>query len=83
MEIAEAHAALENWKRRNLRITVELDELMRDRDQVVRDAYAAGVNIRQIHLRTGVGRTTIYRILGLDAESTAGLDALEEGNPAT
>jgi hypothetical protein len=71
MDIMQAERALADWKQRNLQFTSELDRLTGDRDQLVRDAYAAGMNIRQIHLRSGVGRTTIYRILGLkeDGES--------------
>jgi Helix-turn-helix domain of resolvase len=68
MDITEAGDALEAWKRRNWVVTVQLDELIRDRDQLIRDAYAAGVNIRQIHMRSGIARSTIYRVLGLDAE---------------
>lgn len=33
------------------------------RDRVVREAHAAGVSINRIHTLTGIGRSTIYRIL--------------------
>ena len=33
------------------------------RDDLVARAYQAGVSVRQIHLRSGIGRQTIYRIL--------------------
>jgi DNA invertase Pin-like site-specific DNA recombinase len=33
------------------------------RDEFVREAYAAGVSINRIHTLTGIGRNTIYRIL--------------------
>lgn len=33
------------------------------RIDLVRRAYAAGFNIRKIHLISGIGRTTIYRDL--------------------
>lgn len=35
------------------------------RDDIVRAAHAAGVNPHQIHKLSGIGRTTVYRILGL------------------
>jgi hypothetical protein len=54
---AEAAAALAEWKSRSA-------EVGRDRDPVVRAAADAGLNIRQIHLRTGIARSTIYSILG-------------------
>ena len=34
------------------------------RDETVRAAAAAGINIRRIHLETGLSRATIYKILG-------------------
>ncbi|WP_289008985.1 hypothetical protein [uncultured Thermomonospora sp.] len=33
------------------------------RDDLVAGAYRAGLAVRQIHLRSGLGRQTIYRIL--------------------
>ncbi len=33
------------------------------RDGLVREAHAGGFNINQIHTLTGIGRSTIYRIL--------------------
>jgi hypothetical protein len=60
MNAAEAKAALAEWKRRS-------DQDARERDTLIRVAYEAGVNIRQIHLESGVSRTTIYRVLGVDA----------------
>lgn len=33
------------------------------RDDLVRDAHAAGVPVNRIHTLTGIGRNTIYRIL--------------------
>lgn len=58
MDIAEAGRALDDYRRRSERLDAE-------RDQLVREARAAGMNIRQIHVRSGVARSTIYRILGL------------------
>jgi transcriptional regulator of acetoin/glycerol metabolism len=60
MDITEAAAALDSWKQRS-------EQGAAERDQLIRDAHAAGMNIRQIHLRSGVGRSTIYRVLGVDA----------------
>lgn len=48
----DAETALREWKR-------NFDA----RDQLVTDAHAAGLTINRIHLVTGIGRTTIYRIL--------------------
>jgi hypothetical protein len=67
---AEAEAALTEWKLRS-------EQVDRERDQLVRAAYRAGVNIRQIHLQSGVARSTIYRILGLIAP------ALDQGQTQT
>lgn len=52
----EATLAMEAWKRRDAEHTAE-------RDQLVRAAKAAGVNIRQIALSLGISRTTVYAIL--------------------
>lgn len=57
---AEAEAALAEWKRRT-------DRNASERDGLIRAAHEAGLNIRQIHLVSGVSRTTVYRVLGLDA----------------
>lgn len=35
------------------------------RDTLVKAAYAAGVNPHRIHVLTRLGRTTVYRILGI------------------
>lgn len=58
MDITEAARALDSYKER-------AGQLDAERDQLIRDARAAGMNIRQIHLRSGVGRSTIYRVLGV------------------
>jgi transcriptional regulator of acetoin/glycerol metabolism len=60
MNAAEARAALAEWKRRT-------DQDARVRDDLIRAAHEAGMNIRQIHLESGVSRTTIYRVLGVGA----------------
>lgn len=65
MTKAEAEAALADWKRRSEQIDSE-------RDRIVQAAHTAGLNIRQIHLKSGIGRSTIYRILGLTPERTIG-----------
>lgn len=59
MGFAEATADLENWKRR-------ADELSAERDPLVRAAYEAGVTINGISRLSGLSRTTIYKILGLE-----------------
>jgi hypothetical protein len=64
MDADEAGRALDGWKARNWQHTHRLEQLIADRDQLIRDAYAAGINIRQIHLRAGISRDTIYRVLG-------------------
>lgn len=48
----EAERALSDWA------TVK-------RNEIVRAANAAGVTINRIHVITGIARSTIYRILGL------------------
>ena len=60
MNAEEAETALAEWKRR-------IDRDASERDGLIRAAHEAGVNIRQIHLRSGVSRSTIYRVLGVDA----------------
>jgi hypothetical protein len=67
MTRAEAEAALAGWKRRS-------EQVGSERDQLIRAAHAAGLNIRRIHLKSGIGRATIYRILGPDAGADAGAD---------
>ncbi|MGJ0121673.1 hypothetical protein ACQ7HM_20925 [Williamsia sp. MIQD14] len=47
--------ALREWKR-------SVDS----RDELVRSAHTAGVSINRIHVLTGIGRSTIYRILDTD-----------------
>ena len=45
---------------------------LRERDELVRGAYAAGVNRHRIFLLTGIARTTIQRILdGVSRETEA------------
>lgn len=39
------------------------DAIDKQRDDIIREAHAAGVPINKIHTLTGVGRSTIYRIL--------------------
>lgn len=39
-----------------------------ERERLVREAFAAGVNKRQIALRMGISRTTVYAILGAAAQ---------------
>ena len=58
MDFTEAGEALDDWRQRS-------EQVAGERDQLIRDAYAAGVNIRQIHLRSGIGRNTVYRVLGV------------------
>lgn len=52
MTAEEAREALISWR-----------ENFDRRDQVVREAAAAGVTKHQIHVLTGIARTTINRIL--------------------
>ena len=52
----EAMQALETWKRRDA-------EHLAERDRAIRAAREAGVNIRQIALKSGISRTTIYKVL--------------------
>lgn len=53
---AAALDAIDAWKHRS----------WSERDQLVRSAFAAGVNKRQIALRMGISRTTVYAILAAD-----------------
>lgn len=39
-----------------------------ERERLVREAFAAGINKRQIALRMGISRTTVYAILGAAAQ---------------
>ncbi|WP_327100038.1 hypothetical protein OIE68_15435 [Nocardia vinacea] len=52
-----AEAALTDWR-----------ENYERRDSLVRQAYDAGVNVHRIHILTGIGRNTIYRIVGETAK---------------
>lgn len=52
--------ALREWKR-------SVDS----RDELVRSAHTAGVSINRIHVLTGIGRSTIYRILDADGADRA------------
>ena len=61
MDITEAGLALDDWRQRSEQVDAE-------RDQLIRDAHAAGMNIRQIHIRSGIGRNTIYRVLGVEPD---------------
>jgi hypothetical protein len=47
-----AEAALTQWRANH-----------EQRDDLVRKANKAGININRIHTLTGIGRSTIYRIL--------------------
>lgn len=51
----EIRAALAGWKRSN-------DQ----RDELVRTANEAGIQIKEISELTGLSRTTIYKILGME-----------------
>jgi len=62
MDITEAGQALDSYRQRS-------EQLDAERDQLIRDAKAAGMNIRQIHVRSGIARSTIYRVLGLETVS--------------
>jgi len=55
MGTAEAEQALAEWKQNADR-----------RDELIRAAYAAGVNIRRISQLAGLSRNTVYNILGLE-----------------
>ncbi len=50
-------AELDNW-------AGDDERHMLKRDELVRAASAAGVNVRQIALHMGISRTTVYAILG-------------------
>ena len=70
--------------RRRLKI---LGDQLEGRDELVRDAHAAGVTKTEIHRITGIARTTIDRITGdrasLETRIRAGLaDAAEQIEPS-
>jgi len=48
--------ALRSWRRRS-------DSVAADRDALVRAALASGLPKEEIHIITGLGRTTISRIM--------------------
>ena len=52
MSAKKAERALTQWRQATER-----------RDTLVRQAHAAGLSINRIHILTGIGRSTIYRIL--------------------
>ena len=45
------------------RMSEDLRELIRRRDQAVRKAYEGGMSVTKIAIEAGVTRPTIYRIL--------------------
>ncbi len=48
-------------------LVTELETLRRyteQRDAIVRAAHAAGLTPHRIHVLSGIGRNTVYRILG-------------------
>jgi hypothetical protein len=51
----EARGALRSWRRRK-------QSLDRERDPLVTTALAAGLTKEEVHVLTGLGRTTIDRI---------------------
>jgi DNA invertase Pin-like site-specific DNA recombinase len=55
MTAEEARDALRSWGRRR-------QSLERDRDPLVTRALAAGLSKEEVHILTGLGRTTIDRI---------------------
>jgi transcriptional regulator of acetoin/glycerol metabolism len=61
MAVAEAEAALADWKRR-------IESANAERDGLIRAAHEAGVNIRRISLLSGLSRSTVYKVLGLDED---------------
>ena len=69
MDSAYIYARLGAFGYRKRQLDSARRQLDAERDQLIHDAYEAGVPIRQIHLRSGIARTTIYRVLGLEAES--------------
>jgi DNA-binding NarL/FixJ family response regulator len=58
---AEANVAMEAWKRRDA-------EHLGERNLLVRAAKACGVNVRQIALRMGISRTTVYAVLDMEED---------------
>lgn len=61
MGTADAEQALADWKHRT-------DTAAAERDSIVRAAHAAGVSINRISQITGLSRTTIYKILGMEGD---------------
>lgn len=60
MTADEIRDALRSWGRRR-------QSLERDRDPLVNKALAAGVSREEVHVLTGLGRTTIDRIAAKNA----------------
>ena len=67
MESHGAEEALADWKRRG-------QDQDAERDALILAAFRAGLNIRRIHVLSGVSRTTIYKILGPLATGSRGGD---------
>lgn len=61
VKAVEAEAALADWKRRT-------DSANAERDGLIRAAHESGVNIRRISQLSGLSRTTVYKVLGLDED---------------
>lgn len=58
MELIDAAGALEDWKAQG-------DKLSAERDGLVRSAYQAGISVAGISGLSGLSRTTVYKILGI------------------
>ncbi len=71
MTADEAREALAGWKR-------NADQ----RDALVRAAHEAGIQIKEIGQLSGLSRTTVYRILGLEPGDNTPLSASGRGNGA-
>lgn len=56
----QAEVELTEWKQ-------GIDHLNAKRDDIVRKAHRAGVNINRIHTVTGIARSTVYRIVEVPA----------------
>jgi DNA invertase Pin-like site-specific DNA recombinase len=65
---AELDAAVSAWKQ----------DKAAERDRLIRALRADGVNKRQIAIRMGISRTTVYAVLGADARSSSTTEKEDE-----
>jgi len=73
LTVAEAACmigCMEDGRREELEAKlIQWAQTVATRDELIRSAVAAGITKHRVHVLTGIARTTVDKIVGLDAES--------------